>query len=148
MIAILQHRRDVAGDTAHPARTDAFDPRLLDRVEDGTRRIALGRSAAMDCGIVAGEAQCHRIGVTAQDRDVIGGELAWRLRQAGALADQRGFIGRKDDLHLRLARDRLHRARDRAFQRLGRRFLRGSGLAIGDAHSAFMKWWKVCPATG
>jgi cobalamin biosynthesis protein CobT len=33
-VAVLQHRREVAGHTGHPARADRLDPGLLDRVVD------------------------------------------------------------------------------------------------------------------
>ncbi|MET3890370.1 hypothetical protein ABIE41_001446 [Bosea sp. OAE506] len=141
MVAVLQHRGDVAGHAGHPPRADAFDARLLDRIEHGTRRIAFRRGAAMHAGVVAGQAQRHRIGMAAQDRDVLRRQLAGRLGQPGAVADERGFVGREDDLHLRLAGDRLHRRGDGPLQRLRWRFLGRAGLAIGKGHSAFAKWW-------
>ena len=131
VIFILQHGGDVAGHAGHAARADAFHPRLLDRVEDGARRIAFRRGAAMHRRVMAGQPQRHRIGMAAQHRDVIGRQLARRLRQARAFAHQRGFVRSEDDLHLRLAGDRLHRARDRPLQRLDGRFLRLAWLAIG-----------------
>ena len=94
VVAVLEHRRDVAGDAGHAARADRLDARLLDRVEDGARRLAVGREAAMHGGVVAGEPQRHRIGMAAQDRDVLRASGGAAARASGALSPM--SAGRSD----------------------------------------------------
>ena len=135
MIAVLQHGRDVGGDAGHAPGADGFDARLLDRVEHGAGRLALGGELAVKRRIVAGEPQRHGIGIAAQDRHVLRGQPPRRLRQAGlVLAHERRTVGGEGDLEIGLAGDRLHGAGDGALQRLRRRFLLLTWLAVRDGH--------------
>ena len=88
MKPVVEHGRQIARDTFHAARADRFDPRLLDRVEHGARRLVLRHEAAMDADVVTGEAQRHRVAVAAYDRGFARCQLARRLRQTrpGAFA--------------------------------------------------------------
>jgi hypothetical protein len=88
MVAVLEHGREIVGDARHAPRPDRLDPRLLDRVENRARGLSLRREAAMDAGVVAGEPERHRIGVAADDRDVLAVELARRLGQARLVRHQ------------------------------------------------------------
>ncbi len=65
---VVEHRRQILGHAGHATRTDRFDPRLLDRVEDRTRLLTAGNEFAMNTGIVTGELQSNGIGMTAHDR--------------------------------------------------------------------------------
>ena len=134
VIAVLQHGREVAGDARHPPRPDRLDPRLFDGVEHGAGGPALGREAAVDGGVVTGEAQGHRVGVPADHGDIVRVELARRLGQARLAAHQRRPVGGEGDLEVAVLRDRAHAGGDRALERLSRRALLVSGLAVGGGH--------------
>jgi hypothetical protein len=71
VVAVLEHGADVRGHAGHAAGADGFDPRLLDRIVDRPRSLALGREAAMDGSVMAGEPQRHGIGMPAQHGDVL-----------------------------------------------------------------------------
>ena len=97
VVTVVEHRGDVRGHALHAARTDGFDPRLLDRVEQGARRRALRRVTAMDRVAVASEPQGEQVGETPNDRGLARIGLARRLRQPrlGAFrpGDERGLVG-------------------------------------------------------
>ena len=81
---------------------------------------------------MAGELERHRIGMAAQDRGILAGELARRLGQAHArravLPATSGFSGRIGDIELRHMRHRPHAAGDGALERLLRCFDLAGGL--------------------
>ena len=79
---VVEHRSQIAGDAFHAARPDRLDAGLLDGIEAGAAADRLRQQAAVDVAVVAGQAQRHRVGVTAHDRRVLRIELARRLRQA------------------------------------------------------------------
>jgi hypothetical protein len=134
MIAVFEHRRDVGGHALHAPRADGFHPGLLDGVEYGAGGLALGREPAMERGVVAGEAQRHGVRIAAQDRHVVRGEPPGRLRQARLVAHQGRTVGREGHLQVLLAGNGLHGAGDGALQRLRRRFLLLTRLAVRDGH--------------
>ena len=134
MVAIVEHRGDVGGDARHAARADGLDPRLLDRIEDRARRLPFGRELAMNGIVVTGEPKGHGIGVAAQDRHILQRQPPRRLGQADLVAHEGGTIRRECHLEVGLARQRLDAAGDRALQRLGRRFLLLTWLAVRDGH--------------
>ena len=108
MIAVVEHRGQVRGDALHPAGPDRLDPRLLDRVEQRPRRGVLRRVPAVDRVVVAGEPQREGIGEPAKDGGLARIGLARRLGQPGLRplrpGHQRGLVGGKGDLELRMAR--------------------------------------------
>ena len=119
----------------HPARADGFDPRLLDRVEQGARRRALRREAPVDRVAVAGKAERERIGKPADDRGFARIGLARRLGQPGLRPFRRGherrLVGRIGDLELGMTRQRPRARRERPLERLiGRIGLAGGGFAV------------------
>ena len=79
VVAIVEHGGDVRRHALHAARANGFDPRLLDRVEQGARRRALGREAPVERIVMAGEAQGEQIGEAADDRRLPRIGLARRL---------------------------------------------------------------------
>ena len=134
VIAVFQHGREVAGDARHPPRPDRLDPRLFDGVEHRAGRPGFGREPAVDGRVVTGEAQGHRVGVPADHRDIVRVELARRLGQTRLAAHERRPVGGERHLKVAVLRDRAHAGGDGALQRLSRRALLVSGLAVGGGH--------------
>ena len=132
---VVEHRREIAGDTFHAPRADRLDPGLLDGIETGPRGLGLRHQAAMDVAVVAGEAQRHRVRMAAHDGRVAGIELARRLRQPrlGALgrADEVRPLRREGDFEIGRPRERPHAAGDCALERLLRRFGLAWRLVVG-----------------
>ena len=62
---------------------DGLDARLLDRIEDRARRLAVGREAAMNGVVMAGEPKRHGIGVAAQDRHILRASAGAAVRAGG-----------------------------------------------------------------
>ena len=112
------------GDALHAPRADRLDARLLDRLEH--RAAPAGRPAAGG-GAPTASWQATRSAIeSAWPRTIAascGGELARRLGQPRLAADHAGALGRVGHFEVGLARDRAQAARDRALERLGRRFL-------------------------
>jgi hypothetical protein len=125
MKAVVEHGGEILGNAAHAARADRLDAGLLDGFEHGAGLLAAGRKLAMHCGIVTGEPQRERVGVTAHDRGFALVEPARRLRQPRLAAGETGALGRKADLEIAFAGDRAQADADGALERLGRRLLRG-----------------------
>ena len=135
VVAVVEHGGDVRSHALHPARADGFDPRLLDRVEQGARRRALRREAPVDRVAVAGKAERERIGKPADDRGFARIGLARRLGQPGLRPFRRGherrLVGRIGDLELGMTRQRPRARRERPLERLiGRIGLAGGGFAV------------------
>ena len=135
VVAVVEHGGQVRRHAFHAARADGLDARLLDGVEQRPRRLVRRRQPAMHGVIVAGEAQRHRIGEAAQDRRLARVGLARRLRQArlGAVrpGDQRGLVGREDDLQLGMPGHGARAGGDGALERLVGRLGLGAGPAVG-----------------
>jgi hypothetical protein len=135
VVAILQHGRDVGGDAGHAPRTDRFHARLLDRIEHGAGGLTVRGEPPVKIRVVTGEAQSHGIGIAAQDRHILRGQPTGRLRQARLLlAHEHRTVRREGNLEIGFAGDRLHGAGDGALQRLRRRFLLLTWLAVRDGH--------------
>ena len=135
VVAVVEHGGDVRSHALHPARADGFDPRLLDRVEQGARRRALRREAPVDRVAVAGKAERERIGKPADDRGFARIGLARRLGQPGLRPFRRGherrLVGRIGDLELGMTRQRTRARRERPLERLiGRIGLAGGRFAV------------------
>ena len=143
---IVEHRGEVFRNARHPPRAERLDTGLLDRLEHAACLRIAGHQLAVHLRIVAGELQRDRIGVPAHDGSILPRHLARRFRQSClARRQSRPFSG-ETDLELRLFCNRAQARRDRALERLGRRFL-GSGaeLAVGCRHSAFVNQCRVTP---
>ena len=139
MELVVEHRRQVLGDTLHAPGADRLDPGLLYRFEHRPRLLADRQQTAVDGVVVAGHAQRDRVGMAAHDRGFRRGELARRLGQSRLAADHAGPLGGERDLELRLARDRAQAAGDGALERLGRRFLRGNlGFDVCRHHNTLV----------
>ena len=124
METIVEHGGEIFGNAAHAASADRFDPGLFDGFEHGARLLAAGRELAMDAGIMAGEPQCDRIGMPANNRGLALVEPPRRLRQARLAADKPWPLRSKIDFKIAFAGDRLEANSDRALERLGRSFFR------------------------
>ncbi len=143
VVAILQHGREVRGHAFHAARPDGLDPNLLHRLEHRASRLRLGQQPAVGRQIVAGELQCHGIGVAADDGRLARIELARRLRQPSfrglAEAGDIGLVGRETHLKLRRPGHGPHTGRDGPLERLLRRLGRRRGFTVaGKAHRLFV----------
>ena len=68
--------------TAHAARSDGFDPGLLDGLEHRPRLLAAGHELSMHRRIMTSEPKRDEIGVTAYDGGLPIAEPARRLRQS------------------------------------------------------------------
>ncbi len=100
-VLLLGHGTQVGGHAFHPQRSDRFDPRLLDGVEDRTRIRTLRRHCGMHFLIVAGEPKRHGIAKAAGHRQLVCGRPLGKFRQANALSRHTGtFVG---ESHLDLA---------------------------------------------
>ena len=95
----------------HAARADRLDAGLLDRFEHRARLLAGRLQTAMHRGVVAGQAQGHRVGIAAHDRGLGAGQFARRLRQPRFAAHQAGTLGGKGHFEIGLARQRAHGSR-------------------------------------
>jgi hypothetical protein len=67
MKSIVEHGREVLGNARHAACADRLDAGLLDCLEYGARLLPARHELAMHHGVVAGELECDRVGVTADD---------------------------------------------------------------------------------
>ncbi len=133
MELVVEHRGEVLRHALHAPRTDRLDARLLDRLEHRAALLACRHLAPVHRRIVAGELERDRVRMPAHDRGVLRGKLARRLGQPRLAAGHAGALRRIGNLQVGLARDRPHAARDRALERLGRRFLVGVlGLMLED----------------
>ena len=126
MEAVVDHGGKILRHARHAPRADRFDARLLDRLEHRPRLLSARHQLAVDARIVTRELERDGVGVAAHDRRIGAGELARRLGQAGLAADDAGTFGGERDFKLGLAGDGAQAAGDRALERLGRGFLRGS----------------------
>ena len=143
---LVKHGGQILGDAVHAPRADRLDARLLDRLEHRARLLAAGLQAAVHRRIVAGNAQCDRVGMAAHDRRLAARELARRLRQPHLAAHQAGALGGEGHFQLRLARDGAQAAGDRALERLGRRVLRRRfAFDVRGHHSALVSQWQEWP---
>src|SRR5581483_5125874 len=61
LVAVLDHRRKIRGDAAHPAGADRFHARLLDRFEDSARGVALWQHAFVKRRVMASELERRRV---------------------------------------------------------------------------------------
>ena len=131
MKAVVEHGGEILRHAAHAARADRLDAGLLDGLEYRARLLAAGRELAMHRRVVTGEPQRDRIGMAAHDRRLAFVEPARRLRQPRLAAGQAGALGGEAHFEIALAGDRAQADADRALERLGRRFLRGTfGLML------------------
>src|SRR5689334_24234929 len=78
----------------------------------------------MDAGIMAGEPQCDRVGMPANNRGLALVKPPGRFRQARLAADKPRPLRSKIDFKIAFAGDRLEANSDRALERLGRSFFR------------------------
>ena len=105
MKPVVEHRVEIARDALHPARPYRLDARLFDGIEHRARGWRLRGQPPMHIHVVAGEPQCHRIGVPAQNSGFPRIELARGFRQprfgVGAGPNQARPLGRESDLGLR-----------------------------------------------
>ena len=130
MEMVVEHRGEIFGDARHPPRAERFNPGLLDSFEYAAGLRISRHQLAVHFGIVAGEFQRDRVGVTAHDRGIAPGHFARRLRQPRLAWRQPRPLGRERHLKLRLSRDRAQAGGHRALERLGRRLL-GAGAEFG-----------------
>ena len=134
VVAVVEHGGEVGRHPLHAPRADRLDAGLLDGVEQGARRRALRRVAAVDRLAVAGQPQRHGVRHAAQDRRLARVGLARRLRQArlgpvGA-AREAGLVGAEHHFQFGMARHRARAGRERALERLGAAFGLLAGLAV------------------
>ena len=134
VIAVLQHRGQIAGDARHAARADGLDARLLDGVEHGAGGLVLRGELAVHARVVTGELEGERIRMAAHDGGFPGRQLAGGLGQARlrafARADEAGPLGGVGDFEFLQARQGAHAAGDCALERLLRGFGFRAGLTI------------------
>ena len=95
--AILQHRIQIVAHAGEPAHADGLDTGLLDLLVDGARVAAHGLVLPMDGGVVAGNAQCKRVGVAAGDGCVVFRHGARRFGQAYGVAGLAGPVAAEGD---------------------------------------------------
>jgi hypothetical protein len=137
MEMIVEHRGEILRNARHPPRAERLDTGLLDGFEYATCLRISRHQLAVNFRIVTGKLQRDRIGVAAHDRGIAPGHLARRLRQPRLSRRKARPLGGKRHFKLRLFRDRAQAGRDRAFERLGRRFLRsGAEFAVRRRHQA------------
>ncbi|MND69966.1 hypothetical protein D3C80_614620 [compost metagenome] len=128
-VFLFLHRIEVGGDTGHAQRTDRFDARLLDGIENRTGIRPLRRKRRVDIAIMAGDAQGHGIAKATRHRKFMRRRSLGNFRQANALAGQpRTLIG-EGNLHLLATGNRPHAAGYRPPHRFG--IDRTGGLAFG-----------------
>jgi hypothetical protein len=120
MKSIVEHGREVLGNAGHAAGADRLDAGLLDCLEYGARLLPARHELAMHHGVVAGELECDRVGVSADDCRIRAAELAWRLGQPRLAGHDAWTLRGKSNFELGLAGDRAQASRDRALKRFGR----------------------------
>jgi hypothetical protein len=128
---LLQNRGQIGPHPAQGVGADRFDARLLDGLED---RLALRRGRAapgVGGGIMVGQTQGHLVGHAADARGLLGRQVAGRMGQDGAVADQRGPVAGEHDLQVRRLGKRSRGVRQGALEGLGRAFgLVGHGTVL------------------
>ena len=106
---LVQRRRQVLGHAGHGPRADRLDPRQLDGVEHGTRRVALGRHTRIHLGVVVAQLEGDRIRLAAHLGDLLARQLARQHGQPRFASGDAVLARREDGVELRLVRDGAHR---------------------------------------
>ena len=124
MKTVVEHCSEILRNAVHASCTDRFNARLLHRFEDRAGLLASRLQATMHGRDRDRQAQCDRIGMTANDGCLGLAELARRLRQPDFSAHQPRPLGRECDFEFRLARQSAQATGHCPLERFGRRFLR------------------------
>ena len=135
-ILLVEQRRKIGGDPGHAARAERLDPRLLQRFEDRPRQRPAGQALRMHRIVMVAQPQRHAVRGAAQLRDLLGRQVARRVRQFDPFSREPRRFGAKRDVDLLALGDRAQGCRGRPLEDLGRReFLRHTGLTPSTSRS-------------